>query len=125
MENKKSLNTENAEKFNGKDSLNKRKIEEKIIQKISIKFYFEKDSKTEIFAIIDDKAEESRGLLTCYAFIGQHSACHPDYLKECKECKDHEFIKADGILNSLKCCDYNITQDEEGGYFHIEDQPND
>jgi hypothetical protein len=114
-----------VERFNGLNSLNRRKIDNKVIKKTAIKFYFEKDSKTEIFAIIDDKAEESRGFLTCYAFIGGHSVCSPDYLKECQECKDHCFIKADGILKSLASCNYNISQDDKGNYFHTEDQSND
>lgn len=35
-------------------------------------------------------------LMTCYANIGQHSACHPDYAAECKEAEYnqyHELLK--------------------------------
>jgi hypothetical protein len=30
---------------------------------------------------------------TCYSHIGQHSACHPDYAKECKEATDYQELK--------------------------------
>lgn len=28
---------------------------------------------------------------TCYAHIGQHSACHPDYVRECSEAKEDQY----------------------------------
>lgn len=31
-------------------------------------------------------------LYTCYAHIGQHSSCHQDYAKQCKEAKYHEYL---------------------------------
>jgi hypothetical protein len=35
---------------------------------------------------------------TCYAHLGQHSACHPDYAKECKEA---DFYQYQDLLKEL------------------------
>lgn len=36
---------------------------------------------------------------TCYAHVGQHSACHPDYLKKCRLAAPEEFVD---LLAELK-----------------------
>jgi hypothetical protein len=30
-------------------------------------------------------------IMTCYAHIGQHSACHPDYARDCKEATPEQY----------------------------------
>jgi hypothetical protein len=40
----------------------------------------------------------------CYAHIGQHSACHPDYAKECKEATDYQELKEE-----LESIGYNLN----------------
>ena len=41
----------------------------------------------------------SKGFMTCYAHIGQHSACHPDYVKDLATATFAEYSE---ILNELK-----------------------
>ncbi len=43
-------------------------------------------------------------LKTCYAHIGQHSACHPDYAKECTEAPINQFLD---LLQELISIGYN------------------
>lgn len=39
--------------------------------------------------------------LTCYAHIGQHSACNSDYAKECKEATKEEYNDLKEELESI------------------------
>jgi hypothetical protein len=41
---------------------------------------------------------------TCYAHLGQHSACHPDYAKECKKATPEQYAD---LLRELKGQGYN------------------
>jgi len=50
----------------------------------SVIFYHEKDG-NDVFAYFPHIKGDLKGNNTCYAHIGQHSACSPDYVKECKE----------------------------------------
>lgn len=60
-----------------------------------VKFLYDKDSK-DVFAffptITYSVNEGKDGLFSCYAPIGQHSACHIDYANECKEAPINEYI---------------------------------
>lgn len=66
-----------------------------------VKFLYEKDSK-DVFAFFPTLTysvdEGKDGLFTCYAPIGQHSACHIDYANECKEAPINEYWP---LLNEL------------------------
>lgn len=33
-----------------------------------------------------------KGMCLSYSHIGQHSACHPDYAKECEEAKTNDYL---------------------------------
>jgi len=65
-----------------------------------VKFLIEKqegDLPCNIFAFFPslhayDKSQPSYNeMFTCYSHVGQHSACHVDYAKECKEAKYNEY----------------------------------
>lgn len=55
-----------------------------------VKFLIEKDGE-DVFAYFPEIIGDSKGNKTCYAHIGQHSACSPDYAKECKEALYSEY----------------------------------
>ncbi len=61
-----------------------------------VKFLYEKDS-TDVYAYFPQLPftvdEGKDGLFTCYAPIGQHSACHVDYANECKEAIHNQYHK--------------------------------
>jgi hypothetical protein len=38
---------------------------------------------------------------TCYSHIGQHSCCHPDYAKECKEATKEQYQALKAELESI------------------------
>jgi len=58
-------------------------------------FLIEKDSENDVFAYFPElpySVDEGKdGLFTCYAPIGQHSDCHNDYAKECKEADFNQY----------------------------------
>jgi len=55
-----------------------------------VKFYKDKDG--DIFAYFPEmKYNDTPGLFTCYARLGQHSACHEDYIKGCEEAEFSEY----------------------------------
>lgn len=39
--------------------------------------------------------------MTCYSHIGQHSACHPDYAKECKEATPEQYAELKKELEGI------------------------
>ena len=56
---------------------------------INVLFLKEKESDS-IYAYFPAILEGINKYL-CYAHIGQHSACHSDYIKECKEANYNEY----------------------------------
>lgn len=72
-----------------------------------VKFLYEKDGES-VFAFFADTPytvdEGVGGLFTCYAPIGQHSACHVDYANECKEAPYSEYV---ALLKELIGQGYN------------------
>jgi hypothetical protein len=42
---------------------------------------------------------------TCYSHIGQHSACHPNYAKECREATMLEYLD---LFNELQSIGYRL-----------------
>ena len=69
-----------------------------------MKVVFLKDSQDgEVFAYFPFE-EWYNGTMTCYAHIGQHSACHPNYANSCKEAKKLDFMP---LLNELVRIGYN------------------
>ena len=59
-----------------------------------------------VFAFFPDMtfAQDSK-IKTCYAHIGQHSACHIDYANECEEAKYNEYSD---LLKELIGQGYNL-----------------
>ena len=73
-------------------------------------FLIEKDSE-DVFAYFPELAytvnEGKVDLFTCYAPIGQHSACHIDYANECKEANFNQYWN---LLKELIGQGYNDIQ---------------
>ena len=56
----------------------------------------------DIFAFFPkEKWKTNTNLFTCYAHIGQHSACHIDYAKECKEATKEQYLDLQRELESI------------------------
>lgn len=72
--------------------------------KTKIKFLFEADSTTDVFAYMpyENHAINSK---TAYSHIGQHSACSPEYAKHCKPAP---FTAFEPLLNELKSMGYDV-----------------
>lgn len=51
--------------------------------------------------------------MTCYSHIGQHSACHPDYAKECKEATPEQYNDLKRELEGLGYELEVLSNDEE------------
>jgi hypothetical protein len=49
--------------------------------------------------------EFSEGYKTSYSHIGQHSACHPNYAKECREATMLEYLD---LFNELQSIGYRL-----------------
>lgn len=62
------------------------------------------DGKEAIFAFFPKmyyNKELYKTTFTCYAHIGQHSACHIDYIKECKEATPEQYADLKAELQSI------------------------
>lgn len=68
--------------------------------KTKVKFLIEKDSENDVWAFFPEEIAHDY-FLTCYAHIGQHSACHPDYAKECKEANYDQYSDLKKELESI------------------------
>ena len=76
------------------------------------------DSNNDVFACMPDDYwyKDASGSYTdltgyedcmrsCYAHVGQHSACSPEYAKECKQATEKEYTD---LYNELSSIGYNI-----------------
>jgi hypothetical protein len=66
-----------------------------------VKFYREPDHSIMAVFLKDYWNDLSKDTVTCYAHIGQHSACHLDYLKECTLAKKDEYLPLMEELTSI------------------------
>jgi hypothetical protein len=57
------------------------------------------------FPEIDENNGQRNDLKLCYSHIGQHSACAPEYINECKEAKYNEYAD---LLKELIGQGYNL-----------------
>lgn len=60
----------------------------------------EKIEENGVFAFFPEEVDHDY-FLTCYSHIGQHSACHPDYAKECKEATKDQYQDLKAELESI------------------------
>lgn len=75
--------------------------------KTIVRFYVEPNANGQVFAYFPKETYDRQGVLkTCYAHIGQHSACHPDYLKRCRKATPEQYKDLHGELESIG---YNLT----------------
>lgn len=51
----------------------------------------EGDLPCNVYAYFPEIIGDNKGNKTCYAHIGQHSACSPDYANECKEAQYNQY----------------------------------
>lgn len=72
-----------------------------------VKFLIEKDSLNDVFAYFPDIVW-CDFTKTCYAHIGQHSACHPYYARDCKEADLFQYIDLFSELQSIGYRDLQI-----------------
>lgn len=65
-----------------------------------VKFYNEAEG---VFAVFPNEYWNgfNNGTVTCYAHIGQHSACHTDYLKQCTIARKEEYEPLRRELESI------------------------
>ena len=68
--------------------------------KTVVQFYTDDDGR--VFAYFPKETHHAE-FKTCYAHIGQHSACHPDYIKECKPATDYK-----DLFEELESIGYNL-----------------
>jgi hypothetical protein len=81
--------------------------------KTKVKFLIEKENIIEgkdiggdVFAFFPEEREsDEEGLFTSYAHVGQHSGCHVNYAKECKEANYNEY---QDLLKELIDLGYNL-----------------
>jgi hypothetical protein len=69
---------------------------------------FRKDETGEIFAYFPQLSYYRNNYLRtkiCYTHIGQHSACAPEYAKECKQANEHEYLP---LLQELQSIGYTL-----------------
>lgn len=64
-----------------------------------VNFLCHKDG--EVFAYFPNEIADSEGNRTSYQHIGQHSACSPEYIKECMEAKPEEYADLQKELESI------------------------
>ena len=57
---------------------------------------------SDVFAYFpDENYDPRRGLKSCYAHVGQHSSCHPDYAKESRPATPAEYADLKAELESI------------------------
>ena len=69
-------------------------------EKTKVTFRKEKNP-DDIFAVFPELKADLKGNITCYAHIGQHSACHPTYYKHLRKAKPEEYADLKAELESL------------------------
>jgi len=67
-----------------------------------VSFYIEPEG-GQILAYFPDEIH-NKELRTCYVHIGQHSGCHPDYLKKCRKAKPEQYA---ALLEELVSIGYD------------------
>jgi hypothetical protein len=72
---------------------------------MQVKFLYNKENE-DLFAVFPTEIFNSifGTFVTCYSQIGQHSACHPEYIKESGEAEPQQYMP---LLNELKQIGYD------------------
>jgi hypothetical protein len=71
--------------------------------KTIVRFYIEPNANGQAFSYFPKDNGEFKG---CYSHIGQHSACHPDYLKQCRKATPEQYAP---LKTELENIGYNLT----------------
>lgn len=69
------------------------------IVKVFVKFLMHPDG--DLMAYFPYMKADNKGNKTCYAHIGQHSACSPEYAKECRPATPTEYADLQKELISI------------------------
>ncbi len=72
--------------------------------RLDVEFYIEKETGDIIAYFPTEQWGICDGTFTCYVHLGQHGACHPDYLKECTKADPVQYAE---LLAELKGLGYN------------------
>lgn len=70
-----------------------------------VRFYTEPDGNTFAYFPNDNHTRDGE-YKTCYSRIGQHSSCHPDYLKRCRKATPEQYSD---LKTELESIGYNLT----------------
>jgi hypothetical protein len=81
-------------------------MKNKEAEKTKVIFLLERGSDNEVFAYFPYlNYNEDRYLKTCYAHIGQHSACHSGYAKNRRKATKEQYLP---IQKELESIGYNL-----------------
>ena len=58
---------------------------------MKVQFFIEPETGDTMAYFPPEQWGPNNGTFTCYAHIGQHSACHPDYIKGCRKANKDEY----------------------------------
>ena len=75
--------------------------------KTDVVFYIDTDG--DVFAYFPNDDADDKGNKTCYAHVGQHSACSPDYVKKLKKATPEEYASLQKELVGQGYTDLNIV----------------
>jgi len=81
-----------------------------------MKVTFYTDPEGSIFAYFPNEICDSQNNRQSYAHIGQHSACSPEYVKECKPAKHKDYKDLLSELENIGYSNLQITNPKEKIY---------
>lgn len=108
-------NLNEAEKFvNGKQSGKVLNFNDFVFENVSSKtdviFYIDNDDQP--LAYFPNDEADNKGNKTCYSHIGQHSGCHPDYVKDLKKATQTEYKDLQAELVGQGYDNLNVLNNE-------------
>lgn len=76
-------------------------------KKTVVRFYVDPNFNNEITAYFPKEYYDTKGIFkTCYAHIGQHSACDPNYFRRCRKATPEQYAP---LKEELESIGYNLT----------------
>lgn len=86
-------------------------------EKTNVVFYIDTDGQP--LAYFPDIDGDNKGNKTCYSHVGQHSACHPDYVKNLKLATPDEYKDLEKELIGQGYDDLNILKENVNSILHL------
>lgn len=87
------------------------------IVKVFVKFLIHPDG--DLMAYFPYMKADNKGNKTCYAHIGQHSACSPEYAKECRYAGTNEY---GDLKTELESIGYELRISKSNLFEHLTDE---